>query len=336
MKTADVSVIIPVYNTEKYLRQCVESVLKQTYPPKEIILVDDGSTDNSPQICDEYKNQYPYIKVIHKDNAGLGMARNTGVVYSECEYVMFLDSDDFLKEDMVEILYIASENMKYDLVKSGFVRTDLLGNPIERRGYSQNIVYTKNEINEELLPRILGSLPNQHDSFEMGVTCALLRRKIIIDNNIMFPSERELISEDLVFNISFMNLVDNTKIVAYCGYMYRTNPDSLTVKFRENRFEASRHLYLYVKKIISDLNIRNNAELRWEKTYFIYLWMSIKQEKGQKYKSSKDRILKVCNDNVTVETINHYPTQFLGIRQRIFTFLVRHKFSFILWGVSQC
>ena len=336
MQMADVSVIIPVYNTEEYVKQCINSVLNQTYVPDEIILIDDGSTDNSSRICDEYGNKYSQIKVIHKENEGLGMARNTGLSVAECEYVMFLDSDDYINEDMVEKLYVASENNKIDLVKSGFIRTDLSGNPIEERRYHEDRLYDKPEIEKDLLPRILGSLPNKHDSFEMGVTCSLLRRETIIENKILFPSERELISEDLVFNVHFMNLIHNAKLIKYCGYMYRTNPNSLTIKFRPDRFEATKRLYLYVRNMIVNLNIGNNSELRWDKTFLIYLWMSIKQEKGNNYFSSKQRIVKICSDKVTREVIQHYPVRYLEVKQRIFALLIKNNMSIVLWGLSQC
>lgn len=336
MQAVDVSVIIPVYNTERYVRQCVDSVLNQTYMPEEIILVDDGSTDNSSEICDRYGKEYAQIRVIHKKNAGLGMARNTGLNVAKCEYVMFLDSDDYINEDMIEKLYIGSENQNFDLVRSGFIRTDLSGNVIEERGYHKERAYNKFEVENDLLPRIFGSLPNRHDSFEMGVTCSLLRRKIIIDNKILFPSERVLISEDLVFNISFMNLIHNAKVIKYCGYMYRTNPNSLTIKFRADRFEASKRLYLHVREQIMRLELKNDSELRWDKTFLIYLWMSIKQEKGEKYRFARQRIFRVCSDKITREVIQRYPAQYLEAKQRIFVFLVKRKLSLILWGLSQC
>ncbi len=90
-----ISIIIPVYNTEKYLRQCIDSVVSQTYPNKEIVLVDDGSLDSSPKICDEYADNYEYINVIHKKNGGLSDARNAGIKKAGGDYIMFLDSDDY-------------------------------------------------------------------------------------------------------------------------------------------------------------------------------------------------------------------------------------------------
>ena len=105
-----VSVIIPVYQVENYLERAVDSVLAQTLEEKEIILVDDGSQDGSPEICDRYAGEYPgLIQVIHKENEGLGMARNTGVRASRGEYVAFLDSDDTVEPEMYEEMYRKAE-----------------------------------------------------------------------------------------------------------------------------------------------------------------------------------------------------------------------------------
>ena len=108
-----ISVIIPVYNTKKYLEQCIKSTLSQTYDNIEIILVDDGSTDGSGDICDKYAMENSNIQVVHKLNAGLGMARNTGLELVNGTYVAFLDSDDYISPHMIENLYkkILEENV---------------------------------------------------------------------------------------------------------------------------------------------------------------------------------------------------------------------------------
>lgn len=118
-KNPKISIIIPVYNTEQYLRAAVESVINQTYENKEIILVDDGSTDSSPKICDEYGSQYSYIKVIHQDNAGLSAARNAGITNSKGEYIAFLDSDDeYGNKDMIaHYAHIFINNPTLDLIQ---------------------------------------------------------------------------------------------------------------------------------------------------------------------------------------------------------------------------
>ena len=100
-----ISVVIPVYNTEKYLKECIDSVINQSYNNLEIILVDDGSTDNSLEICNKYADMDKRIKVIHKNNGGLSDARNVGIENANGKYITFVDSDDFIENDMYELLY---------------------------------------------------------------------------------------------------------------------------------------------------------------------------------------------------------------------------------------
>ena len=111
-----ISVIIPVYNVENYLKKCVDSVLAQTFADYEILLVDDGSTDTSGRLCDEYAEAYPCISVIHQLNKGLGGARNTGMAAAQGKYLLFLDSDDYLHPETLEICHAKAERYDCDMV----------------------------------------------------------------------------------------------------------------------------------------------------------------------------------------------------------------------------
>ena len=110
-----VSIIVPVYNLEKYIEKCVRSLLQQTYTNVEIILVDDGSRDESGEICDRLASEDSRIKVIHKENGGLSSARNCGIENATGEYIMFVDGDDFISELMVEKLYVALKDNCADI-----------------------------------------------------------------------------------------------------------------------------------------------------------------------------------------------------------------------------
>ena len=116
-----VSVIVPVYKVEKYIRRCVDSIVLQTYKNIEVILVDDGSPDQCGDICDDYANKYSYIKVIHQENRGQAAARNTGVSFSTGDYVTFVDSDDFITSDYVETLVGLVSRYGTDVAIAGFV-----------------------------------------------------------------------------------------------------------------------------------------------------------------------------------------------------------------------
>ena len=116
------SIITPVYQVEQYLPQCLDSILAQTYPHWELILVDDGSKDRSGEICDEYAKKDGRIRVIHTENRGAGAARNTGFAHATGEYVVFVDSYDYISENMIERLYMTIHKSKYDLVVCNFLR----------------------------------------------------------------------------------------------------------------------------------------------------------------------------------------------------------------------
>ena len=116
MKEDLISIIVPIYNVEKYLERCIESILKQTYKNIEIILVDDGSPDKCSEICDRYSNIDDRIKVIHKQNGGLSSARNAGLDVSKGKYVCFIDSDDWISNEFVEYLYKIAKNNDSDIV----------------------------------------------------------------------------------------------------------------------------------------------------------------------------------------------------------------------------
>ncbi len=144
-----ISVIVPVYNVEKYLQKCVDSIINQTYQNLEIILVDDGSTDNSGKICDEYLKKDKRIKVIHKRNGGLSDARNWAIDVAEGEYIEFVDSDDYIEQDMIEFLYNNIEQYNADISICSYYMID------EKECINQSTnelyVYSRLEILQEVL-----------------------------------------------------------------------------------------------------------------------------------------------------------------------------------------
>jgi glycosyltransferase involved in cell wall biosynthesis len=119
---AVISVIVPIYNVELYLKRCVDSIVEQSYANIEIILVDDGATDNSPDICDSYAKTDYRIRVVHKENGGLSSARNAGINIMNGEYVLFIDSDDYIEKDMISKLYLVAQEKNADIVTCQFIK----------------------------------------------------------------------------------------------------------------------------------------------------------------------------------------------------------------------
>lgn len=328
-----ITIVIPVYNVEAYLRECVESVINQTYNNLEIILIDDGSKDNSGKICDDLKKMDSRIKVIHKENEGLGLTRNVGIEHATGDYIMFLDSDDYISADMIEILLEKVKINNLDVCKSGFNRIDDQKKSYAIRKYTSKI-YDKKLIHDELIPSILGSSPEKSDSIEMCATGGLYNMKIIKNNNIRFVSERVYLSEDIFFNIDFMNNANKAMISDYVGYYYRYNPSSLSRRYRPDRFKAAKFLFEELEKKVLNLGYSENEILRISRCFFINLKVSISQERrsvsGFNNKTIKYNIKKMCEDEKVQEIINNYPINKLGVKQRIFLKLVKGKYANIL------
>lgn len=336
-----ISVIVPVYNVEKYLDKCLQSLLDQTYKDLEVIMVDDGSKDNSGKICDKYAKQYENFKAIHKKNAGLGMARNTGMEYMTGEYVTFLDSDDYLDPDCIEKLYKSLLKNNVDMCKGGFQRVTDSGKVKLVRRY-ENQLFMHNEAKNELLPRMIGGMPSLHDSIEMCVCGALYNTNTIKKHNIKFPSERELISEDLVFNIDYMQYADGACTNENVGYNYRITTGSLTSSYRKDRFEACKHFYVTIQKKLIELGYNEITMMRLKKIFFIYLKMCIAQERkdisGRSKRESYESIKRICQDPIVREAIITYPINKLGFSQRAFLKLIlknNFKTLYLLFSIRE-
>lgn len=151
-----ISIIIPIYNVEKYLKQCIESILNQTYKNFEMILIDDGTKDNSGIICDEYAKKDSRIKVIHQKNMGLSGARNTGLKIATGDYISFIDSDDFIDNKMFEVMLLALKKSDTDIVECGTIFCNEVGEYIRENTINKTKIYNSKEQIKELL--ISGSI----------------------------------------------------------------------------------------------------------------------------------------------------------------------------------
>ena len=141
-----ISVIVPVYNVEQYLEKCMESILNQTYKNIEVLLIDDGSTDKSGSICDFYAGKDNRVRVHHKENEGLSEARNIGVALASANYIVFVDSDDYIVPDMLEVLYNRMQEDKSDLAICNFLYVDESGKSIEDRNEKEKELIKECEI----------------------------------------------------------------------------------------------------------------------------------------------------------------------------------------------
>lgn len=267
-----VSVVIPVYNVQKFLKCCVDSVIKQELKDIEIILVDDESPDDCPAICDGYAKIDSRIKVIHKKNGGLGFARNSGLELATGQYVAFLDSDDYIDKDTYSYLYEICEREKLDAAYYAYevFRTD--GSIIGHNSSKEIKLYNGNIHTRQLSLEMMGALPHEkHDrNVQMSSCTAFYKREIIETNHIRFHSEREIISEDLVFNLDFLAKAKKAIVLPTTFYHYFVNEKSLTHQMAENRVERDIKMYKYLQKKLDDGSYDNNWSLRLKRLLIGY------------------------------------------------------------------
>ena len=217
------SIIVPIYNVEKYLRECIESVLNQTYKDFELILVDDGSQDNCPQICDEYKKLDDRVIVIHKKNGGLPSARNAGIRQASGDYFMHLDGDDFFEEKCLEKAFKIIDLEKHDLYL-GNSRYDYYGdNSIKVE------LYDINKIQKKPYNDILKHFFYGKNMMPSAAWHNIYKTKYIKDNNLFFDEELSW-SEDAD---NFFKVLFSTRDIGffdYTFYYYRKNNQSAMTK----------------------------------------------------------------------------------------------------------
>ena len=204
-----ISIIIPIYNGDKYIKYIYNNIMSQTYRPIELILVNDGSTDHSKDLLDNIlktqdSNTLVYVKVLHKENSGIASTRNTGLAEASGKYVMFMDQDDWMETDCVEVLADIAFNHNADIVIGGF-----------------NKVNSEKEIEEtwRLNPQLSWS------KFRITAPWGRIFKKAIIDKeNIYFFDTK--ISEDLYFNILFFSYAKRVEVIQYVGYNWQQNRNS--------------------------------------------------------------------------------------------------------------
>lgn len=232
-----VSIIVPVYNCEEYLDEAIESLLKQTLKEIEVIIVNDGSTDNSLSIANKYKNLDERVKIISQVNQGVSVARNMGIEATQGEYIGFIDGDDWIEFDMYKTLYDVAIKNNLDLVISDFEQ-ELEGKKIiNKLDITANSIVNKECIINSILPQFL-----QHE--KLNTVCnKLFKRELIQRFNIRFPKGVAL-GEDGFFNINYFSNVKSLMYIDYCGYHYREVEGSATRNiFEKDYFNRALEVY---------------------------------------------------------------------------------------------
>lgn len=273
-----VSIIVPVYNVEKYLRQCVESICSQSYKNIEVILVDDGSNDESPRICDEYMKKDKRIHVIHKRKEGVLSARDDGIKKATGEYVQFVDSDDWLAPDITEKMVEAITEYQSECVICGHYMAGETLYPekqMMKAGYYEGADYVE---------CILSKIFQMKEDFCFGIdpsVWAKLFIRVKVMKYILEAPKSITFGEDAAVTYPYLlNACKSVYIIGEHLYYYRQNPDSMTKLYSKVQTKNTIELLKYLRAV-GDKNIEVdfNQQLDYY-TLVVALWVFSNEKKG--------------------------------------------------------
>lgn len=312
-----VSIIVPVYNVEQYLNRCVESLVRQTFTDIEIILVDDGSPDNSPQLCDILAKKYQMVRVIHKVNGGLSSARLAGYKEAKGKYCIFIDSDDYIDDDMIETLYIACSNNDADMSMCSWYTNTADGRIIQNKLQTQQtIIESKDMLLQYFLPHLSYSpIPG-----EINLTAFLWLRfikKSVLSEDV-FVSEREYITEDILMQQMLAFKLNKVVIVNEPKYHYCFNGTSLTNKFRDGAFEKMMARYHFSKDLCRKHNLLDIANVRLQFNLLSAVGFSVLNAcKLPKYSDAKKEMKIIFNHPEVQEMYSTIDRSYFSLQQKV-------------------
>lgn len=309
MKAGLVSIVLPIYNVEKYLDRCIESVINQTYRNLEILLVDDGSPDDCPQKCEEWVKKDGRIKVIHKANAGLGYARNTGIENASGEYICFFDSDDYIDPSTIEKAYNTAQKNNSDMVLFGHYDVNAQGKIV--RTYIPTIdkeSYVSSEVQEVLLPDLVSDNPATGKSTNLWLSACfcMYSMKLILESNWRFASERDIISEDVYSLLRLYRNVEKVTIIPEAFYYYCENSTSLTHTYKADRFNRIKRFYNACIDACDELNYNDEVKKRFSGPFISNTIAAMKMiiQADMSNDKKKSAFKAICKDEQLHKIIN--------------------------------
>ena len=318
-----VSVIVPIYNVEDTLERCIDSILQQTYMNIEIILVNDSSPDDSETICQKYKSEYPNkIKYFKKENEGLGLTRNYGMKRANGDYIIFVDSDDYIEKDMIaKMMQYAKEN-NADIVTSSFIYNGLAQEEIEG-----SKLYTGKVEIQSLINRMAGNKNSKtNDQFNVSACTKLYSKQFLYQYALVFKSEREYIWEDMAFNIDAFSCADHIYVMNSAFYHYDYNPGSLTHSYDANRFEKIMKMYCYLKEKLNDIGIYDLCKFRLSNNFLGNARTSFKLEAlFNEHHVAEKNICRMLENEVLQEIVSNCDSSSLSLQQKIFNIAIVGK-----------
>lgn len=330
------SLILPVYNVEKYVKKCVNSLLRQEYTDYEIILVDDGSTDSSGSICDKLADKNNNIFAYHKENGGLSDARNYGMDRAKGNYILFIDSDDWVDEKLLISLHNHLNKSNVDILKFGFQKMQEGNYKNTFFSYFNIGVYDRRQIEETILPYTIG--PKRLFCYEQNacksVWSHVYSLNFLRENNIRFVSEREILNEDYLFNLHTLLYAKSLEVTHYILYYYDYREGSLSKRYITNEFERKLKLHREYKLLLE----RNGLFERYETPYYSEcvdgFYACISNECccwNETSKYAVQNIKKILNCKECEISLLKCKRSNMNLKGKVIYWLMRLKFAYLMY-----
>ena len=325
MEKEKVSIIIPVYNSESTLKRCIESVINQTYKNIEILIINDGSKDKSLNIMNEYKNKDERIIVINQKNKGLSGARNTGINNATGDYITFIDSDDYIKPNLVKDTIKIFEEYECDVVRNNYELSYENGKTeLRNEMYEENRIINIEEKKEELIQNIL---LGKVQSYSWLLT---IKREILDKNNLKFD-EDIFFMEDIVFIIRLIFLIKNIYFVREANYFYyQSNENSLT-KDTKKYVKNINNILVMKKRLEKILKMHINEFENYIKIInTVYLngiigYLKISVRNSGNYKEILDELKKIRESQDIKEMLGNKSLKLLKLNSSLYIYLYEKK-----------
>lgn len=314
------SVIVPVYKVEKYLPICIDSILSQTFSDFEIILVDDGSPDNCPHICDSYKEKDSRVKVVHKENGGLCSARRVGIKVAEGDYVFNLDSDDLIEKDTLECAYNAIKDTGCEIVSFSYrwVRNGQTVN-ITNDGLDEGL-YAENDIKKYIYPRLLMDKNMNHVSYYLSGKA--VRRELLTPHQLAV-SEQISLGEDLCCVLPCYLHAKSVYVSKKTAYLYTVRDDSLSKEFNTKQIRLIENVINELCKNDCSKIVDFEEQLCRYSCFMCFAILASAAEGG--YFKSINAIKENILDSIHGEMIRRSKFDDISIKSRITVFLMKKK-----------
>lgn len=325
-----ISIIVPVYNVENYLHRCVESIRSQSYRNLEIILVDDGSPDHCPQICDEFAVQDKRIKVIHRENGGQGLARNSALDIATGAYVAFIDSDDWIGPEHIKNLYNALTSCSADIAIGSYTAVGSNQSQKICRTSLEECIYEGEKITRKLILPLFGADEGFHSDVQVNASSSmsLYSMKLIAEHEIRYLDVKQVVGEDLFFNLDIYYRANKIVVVDEVGYFYFENEYSTSRKYDSNRFARTLEFKKALKKRADHFGLSKEAEIRIERSFLMKVRVIIRlivTAYGMTRAEKIQEIRKILWDDTVHKSLVRYPIEAFIPAIRFLAQLMRYR-----------